>query len=259
MKSKFLIFTAFLIITSTVFNVCAFASSAENWYIVKKANDTPSFPKTSEYLKEHACYFIDESCALDGEKRLYLTFDAGYENGNIEGILDVLSDEGIKGAFFILSNLIRKNTELVKRMADDGHLVCNHTKNHKDMTTLTKEEMQQNLAALEVMYKEATGYDMPKYFRYPEGRYSLSTVESAEEFGYKTFFWSAAYADWDNGRQPSAEAAKQTLLAQTHPGAIILLHPTSSTNLKILPELISIWRSMGYSFGTLDELVENNK
>lgn len=258
MKKKFLILTSILILAALVFNLSAFASSAENWYIVKKANSAPSFPEASEYLREHACYFIDEAASKSGEKRLYLTFDAGYENGNVGGILDVLKAEEVKGAFFILSNLIKSNPELVKRMAEEGHLVCNHTKNHKDMTTLTKDEMRNNLAALEDMYCEATGYDMPKYFRYPEGRYSLATVDTAEELGYKTFFWSAAYADWDNCKQPSLERAKETLLAQTHPGAIILLHPTSSTNLKLLPDMIKEWKKMGYSFGTLDELVNNN-
>ncbi len=258
MKRKILVFVSILILICLATSSSAYATSAENWYIVKKANSIPSFPPSSEYLREHACYFIDESSAESGEKRIYLTFDAGYENGNIEGILDVLKKEDVKAAFFVLSNLIKSNTELVKRMAEEGHLVCNHTRNHKDMTTFTKEEMSSNLADLEKIYKDETGYEMPKYFRYPEGRYSLDTVNFAEELGYKTFFWSAAYADWDNEKQPSPESAKRTLLAQTHPGAIILLHPTSATNLEVLPELISTWRDMGYTFGTLDDVVRSN-
>jgi len=258
MKSKRFVLIALIVVSVMTFNITANAASAENWYIVKKANSIPSFPETSKYLREHSCYFIDEASSESGEKRLYLTFDAGYENGNVEGILDVLSEKHVKGAFFVLSNLIRKNTELVKRMAEDGHLVCNHTKNHKDMTTLTSAEMKDNLEALEALYADYTGYEMSKYFRYPEGRYSLDTVNTAEDLGYKTFFWSAAYADWDNQRQPSTDAAKRALLSQTHPGAIILLHPTSETNLRVLPELIDEWRAMGYTFGTLDEIIERN-
>ena len=76
----------------------------------------------------------------------------------------------------------------------------------------------------------------------------------AQSLGYKTVFWSFAYADWDNAKQPSEESAIKKILDNTHNGAIILLHPTSSTNAAILPRLIKEWRAMGYRFGSLDEL-----
>ncbi|MBR3875319.1 MAG: delta-lactam-biosynthetic de-N-acetylase, partial [Clostridia bacterium] len=74
------------------------------------------------------------------------------------------------------------------------------------------------------------------------------------DLGYKTVFWSFAYDDWDNSRQPSKEKSIRKVLDGTHEGAIMLFHPTSSTNAEILPELIKEWRKMGYSFGSLDEL-----
>lgn len=237
-----------------IFGTVCRAEDGCNWYIVKRGKDTPSFPTNATEISECGAIFIDKASADSGEKKLYLTFDAGYENGNIAKILDVMRDEGVTGAFFILSNIISKNADLVKRMADEGHLVCNHTSNHKDVTKLSKEEMLANLQRLEAQYKNVTGRNMEKIFRFPEGRYSVEAVRVLCENGYKSVFWSMAYDDWDNSRQMDCEKAKEKLLSTTHDGAIILLHPTSSTNAAILGDLIREWKSMGYSFGSLTDL-----
>jgi peptidoglycan-N-acetylmuramic acid deacetylase len=165
-----------------------------------------------------------------------------------------MRDNGVCGAFFILSNLIDKNPDLVKRMADEGHLVCNHTYNHKNITRLTDEEILANLSRLENKYKDVTGKNMEKIFRYPEGRYSERTLKLLHKNGYTTVFWSMAYDDWDNNRQMDPGRAKQKLLSTTHEGAILLLHPTSATNAEILGDLILEWKRMGYTFGSLKEI-----
>ena len=231
------------------------SGEAKNWYIVKKgAGCSPDFPCDSEALLEYNAICIDAEAANSGEKIIYLTFDAGYENGNIERILDVLREKDVPAAFFILSNLINKSTDIVKRMADEGHLLCNHTKNHKDMTTLTDTEMQKNLEALEELCLQKVGAEMSKIFRFPEGKYSEEKLLLLKKLGYRTAFWSTAYDDWDNLRQPSEDVAMKKLIGQTHPGAIFLLHPTSETNAKILPKLIDYWRNEGYTFGRIDEM-----
>ncbi len=237
------------------FTVSAFANTECHWYIKRNGRLRPGFPKEAEEVAEHSGYYIDERLSDDSEeKRLYLTFDAGYENGNIEKILDVLKEENVPAAFFLLDNIILKNTDLVMRMADEGHLVCNHTRNHKCLVNATEAEIAENLSSLEKIYEEKTGMAMSKYFRFPEGKYSISALECIEKLGYKTIFWSFGYDDWDDCRQPDAQKAIKKVLDNTHNGAVILLHPTSATNAKILPTLISKWRSMGYTFGTLDEL-----
>lgn len=234
-------------------NVC-YADNAYNWHIKKRGNQTPGFPQNASVVTENGGVYIDSRAATGGEMRIYLTFDAGYENGNIEKILDVMKAHNVNGAFFILSNLIDKNPELVKRMADEGHLVCNHTYNHKDMTTLTNAEILANLERLETKYKDATGYTMERIFRFPEGRYNERVLRLLNENGYKTVFWSMAYDDWDNARQMNPELAKSKLLATTHEGAILLLHPTSTTNAAILGDLICEWKAQGYTFGSLKDL-----
>jgi len=234
---------------------CNVSSSVYSWYCPhRKDGQQPAIPSEMSFIEDHGGFFLDRN-AKEEDKVIYLTFDAGYENGNVEKILDVLKEENVPGAFFILDNLITSNTALVKRMAEEGHLVCNHTAKHRDMSAVnSKEEFAAELAKLEAIYKEYTGYDMAKFYRPPEGKFSETNMIHADELGYKTVFWSFAYADWDNNKQMSHEKALDKVISGTHNGEILLLHPTSATNAAILPELIRTWKSMGYRFGSLNDL-----
>lgn len=227
------------------------ASPVYNWYFKKTTGGVrPEIPAEMSFIQNYNGYFLGED-----EPVIYLTFDAGYENGNVEKILDVLSEKNVPGAFFILDNLVLSNTKLVKRMIDEGHTVCNHTAKHRDMTTVsTKEEFKQELDKMAEIYKDKIGRDMAMYYRPPEGKYNEDNMRWANELGYKTIFWSFAYADWDNNSQPDPAKAKEKILSSTHNGEVILLHPTSATNAAILGSLIDEWKAMGYRFGTLDEL-----
>ena len=168
-----------------------------------------------------------------------------------------MKEKEVQGAFFVLENLIVKNTDLVLRMADEGHLVCNHTANHPDVTKMQSyEEFKCELEALENVYRENTGRELSRYFRPPEGRFSTKTLEYTRDMGYKTVFWSFAYEDWNNGKQMSREAAKKKILDNVHNGAVILLHPTSATNAAVLGEVIDELKGQGYTFGSLDELTK---
>ena len=189
------------------------------------------------------------------EKVLYLTFDAGYENGSTAKILDTLKAHQVPAAFFLVGNYIEKNADLVRRMAREGHIVANHTMHHPDMSKLSdKAAFSKELTDLEKLYKETTDQDMPRYYRPPQGLYSEENLKMAKELGYKTVFWSLAYVDWNNDAQPTAQEAFRKLLPRTHNGAVVLLHSTSRTNAEILDELLTKWKDMGYRFGTLDEL-----
>lgn len=227
------------------------AATEYNWYIKKRGACAPDFPTVASEIERYNAYYIGKQT---GEKKLYLTFDAGYENGNVEKILDTLKREKVPAAFFLLDHIIVKNTDLVLRMTNEGHLVCNHTKNHKNLSSECEENIRRDILSLENIYREKCGLEMSKYFRFPEGKFSMEALKCVSEMGYKTVFWSFAYDDWDNTRQPNKERAIKNIVENTHSGAVILLHPTSSTNAEILPELIAIWKSEGYTFGTLDEL-----
>ena len=191
------------------------------------------------------------------EKVLYLTFDAGYENGCTAQILDILKGQEVEAAFFLVGNYLEKNADLVRRMVSEGHIVGNHTMHHPDMSKISDlNAFRKELEDLEALYRQITGQEMPKYYRPPQGVYSESNLQMAKQLGYKTVFWSLAYVDWNNDGQPTAEYAFSKLLPRTHNGAVILLHSTSKTNAAILEQLIQKWKAMGYRFGTLEELFE---
>ena len=236
--------------------ISAGASVAMHWYCKRTADHTqpvadPNMTWISEYNAVYLDREHDQSCA---DKVIYLTFDAGYENGNVAKILNVLEEEQVHGAFFILGNLIERNPELVKRMADNGHLVCNHTYTHKNITHMSSEQLTKELERLELAYENLTGKKMNLYFRPPEGTFDQESLKAVAERGYKTVFWSFAYADWDNQKQMNPQAATKKIMDNLHNGEIMLLHPTSATNAAIMKDLIRQLKEMGYRFGSLDEL-----
>ena len=238
-------------------SIGAVALEAQNWYCPRnRDNKQPVFGSDLSYVSELGGYYIDHAHGDKSDNKVvYLTFDAGYENGNVERILDVMKEKDVTGAFFVLENIILKNPELIARMAEEGHLVCNHTATHVDNTKLNSfDEFKVELERLEAVYKDTTGKELSKYYRPPEGRFNRRTLEWASQLGYKTVFWSFAYADWDNGKQMSADSAKKKILDNVHNGAVILLHPTSKTNADIIGDVIDELRSQGYEFGTLDGL-----
>ena len=205
----------------------------------------------ADQLRQYDAAYIGDT----SDHVLYLTFDAGYENGSTEKILDTLKQQNVKAAFFLAGNYIQRNADLVRRMAEEGHIVANHTMHHYDMSKIsTMESFSKELSDLEALYKQATGQEMPKYYRPPQGIYSEENLRMAKELGYKTVFWSLAYVDWNDDAQPTKEQAFSKLLPRTHDGAVVLLHSTSRTNSEILDELINRWKEMGYRFGTVEEL-----
>ncbi|MBQ2767053.1 MAG: polysaccharide deacetylase family protein [Clostridia bacterium] len=233
------------------------AREGMGWYCVRNsANQQPRFGEDLCWVEQYDGYYIDHRHGdAEREKVVYLTFDAGYENGNVAKTLDVMREHNVTGAFFILGNVIEREPALVRRMVDEGHLVCNHTYYHPDMTTKTTcAEFADELTALEEAYTNLIGQPMPKYYRPPEGRFNEENLAWAQSLGYKTIFWSFAYADWDNQRQPTPEQAKEKILSNLHNGAVILLHPTSATNAAVLGDIITQLKADGWRFGSLDEL-----
>ncbi|MBR3640118.1 MAG: polysaccharide deacetylase family protein, partial [Clostridia bacterium] len=226
----------------------------------KKENGVPVCPPEMSFIDDHDCRYIDREAAASGDRVVYLTFDAGYENGNVARVLDTLKEDNVPGAFFVLENLAEREPELLKRMTDDGHTVCNHTAKHRDMTLCRDfTEFSEELGKMEKEYEKATGKMLSKYYRPPEGRFSEENLCYAEKLGYKTVFWSFAYADWDNDRQPDPKTSCEKIVSSVRPGVVLLLHPTSKTNAEILGDVIRTLKKEGYRFGTLDELFDDEK
>mgnify|MGYP000890422706 CR=1 FL=1 len=225
-----------------------------SWGLSFRTEGQPPVGNASkEALRRYdAVYLGDET-----QKKLYLTFDAGYENGCTEPILEALAKHNVKAAFFVVGNYIEQNPELVRRMLREGHIVGNHTLHHPDMSGIAdKSAFAAELNGLEEKYTALTGQPMQKFYRPPQGKFSEENLRQAQELGYTTVFWSLAYVDWYTDNQPTDEQAFSKLLPRIHNGAIVLLHSTSETNARILDELLTKWEEAGYTFGALTELAQ---
>ena len=183
---------------------------------------------------------------------IYLTFDLGYEAGYTEHILDVLKENNVKAAFFITGHYLNTQTDLVKRMIEEGHIVGNHTVNHKSLVDLSDEEIEKEIMDLHNALYDKLGYEMT-YFRPPKGEFSERVLKIAKDLGYKAVLWSNAYDDWDEENQNREDYGKSKILDNLHNGCVLLLHGTSKDNSNILDYVIKEAISKGYEFKSLDE------
>ena len=219
------------------------------WFKRNDAHEQSGCQEDFDITQYDAHYIVPAS-----EKKMYITFDCGYENGYTPGILDILKEEKVNAAFFVTQTFIRDNVDLVKRMKEEGHLVCNHTVTHPSMPSKSVEEQKQELMTCESYMKEATGYDMDLFVRPPRGEYSKRTLQVAKDLGYTTVFWSMAYLDYDVNNQPSKEHVTEHFAKYYHPGAIPLLHNVSKANHDALRQVIQNLKKEGYTFGSLYDL-----
>ena len=226
---------------------------SENWGLgFGTEGKPPTGNASAEELKKYNAYFIGDTT----QNTIYLTFDCGYENGNTEPILDALKKHDVKATFFVVGNFLETSPEIVKRMIAEGHTVGNHTYHHLDMSSISSTDaFKKETQDVENLFEQITGTPITKFYRPPQGKYNIENLKMAQELGYHTFFWSLAYVDWYQDKQPTKDEAFGKLLKRIHPGAIVLLHSTSSTNAQILDELLTKWEEMGYTIKPLTELV----
>ncbi len=225
---------------------------SENWGLgFGTEGKPPTGNASAEELKKYNAYFIGDTT----QNTIYLTFDCGYENGNTEPILDALKKHDVKATFFVVGNFLETSPEIVKRMIAEGHTVGNHTYHHLDMSSISSmDAFKKETQDVENLFEQITETPITKFYRPPQGKYNIENLKMAQELGYHTFFWSLAYVDWYQDKQPTKDEAFGKLLKRIHPGAIVLLHSTSSTNAQILDELLTKWEEMGYTIKPLTEL-----
>ena len=232
------------------------STSSGSWGLGFGETGTETKPTGSlkaDDMKMLDAYYVDDTM----DKVIYLTFDCGYESGYTESMLNALRKHNVKATFFVVGHYLESAPEMIERMVKDGHTVGNHTYHHKDMATnRDRSVFIEEMVSVEEKYKEITGEEMTRFYRPPQGSYSIDNLQMAKELGYKTFFWSLAYVDWKQDAQPTKEQAYKRLIGQIHPGAIVLLHNTSKTNGEILDELLFEWERMGYRFGELSDIYE---
>lgn len=222
------------------------------WGLKKNKNAPPDIPAaTVEMLKNYGGIYKS-----DEQKTLYLTFDEGYENGYTAKILDTLKANKVPAAFFVTGPYIKKEQDLIKRMASEGHIVGNHTVNHPSMPDVPDEELKIELENLTQSYFDLTGKEM-KFFRPPMGEYSERTLKITNDMGYTNVFWSFAYCDWQVDNQKGTGYAYNQIMDGAHDGAILLLHAVSKDNAEVLDKVIKDLKAQGYTFKSLEDFPRN--
>ena len=215
-----------------------------------KEHEQPDVGSTNRQILEK----YDGKCLGNEEKKeVVITFDEGYEAGYTSQILDILKENNVKATFFITAHYVNTASDLVQRMIDEGHIIGNHTVNHKSMPEISDEEIESEVMKLHQSIYEKFGYEM-KYIRPPKGEFSERTLSICKKLGYQNVMWSFAYVDWNENNQPNEEKSKQLILDYTHNGEIILLHGNSKTNTGILDSVIKGIREQGYEIKSLDEI-----
>lgn len=251
-KISFLVLSFILVLA--VFPAPSQAESYGWGYKKGTNNQPPEVGKYEAMLDEYGGYYLDRS----GDKVIYLTFDNGYEAGYTGKILDVLKKKDVPATFFVTGDYVNKEPDLVKRMANEGHIIGNHSDHHPDFTTLSKEKLKKELETLKNEVAKIADQDSMKYVRPPRGTFNNQTLKWANEFGYTHVFWSLAFVDWHTDKQAGWQKAYQQVVDQIHPGAVILLHTVSQDNAEALEYLIDDLRKQGYTFKSLDDLMLKN-
>jgi peptidoglycan-N-acetylmuramic acid deacetylase len=256
LKKLFILIGIIFLITSTDVAYADFSNAPINWGFKKGKNGQPADagkPLEKIIEKHGAIYKGDAS-----KKYLYLTFDNGYENGYTEKILDILKKEKVPATFFVTGHYLNTASELVLRMAKEGHIVGNHSWHHPDLTQVSDQRLKEELEKVRAETEVLTGKKNMAYLRPPRGVFSERTMALARDAGYTHVFWSLAFVDWYTDQQKGAQYAYDNIMRQVHPGSIMLLHTVSKDNADALEQVLQDLKKQGYEFRSLDDFMFNH-
>lgn len=228
-----------------------YSGSSKGWGLYSKTDhSTPGGSTSITTLRKYGAYYVGDT----SRKVCYLTFDCGYEYGNTPSILDTLKKYDIQAVFFVTEHFVRTNSDLVKRMKEEGHLVGNHTSKHQKLSTYSPDGIKKEMEAVEKAVKECTGYELDKIMRPPEGNYSERVLKVLQDLGYTTLFWSMAWKDWDVKNQPSVSYVEEQIKKHYHNGMVPLMHVISTSDTKALPSVIEYLDDKGFGFERFDNV-----
>lgn len=252
---RFTILSAVLLLVTIVTAHAAAHPDTAYHFGFKKSRDgqLPSIDQEGfkSVVEKHGAIFLGDTT----KKELFLTFDNGYENGYTGQILDTLKAKKVPAIFFVTGHYVKDQPELVKRMADEGHLIGNHSWSHPDMTKIPNARIREELEKVQTEVARIAGQKEMRFLRPPRGIFSDRSLAACKELGYTSVFWSIAYKDWDTKVQRGWRYAYDNVISQLHPGAVILLHAVARDNAEALGAIIDEARKQGYEFKSLDQLV----
>lgn len=244
-----------ILMTLSVFMILSLFSITEvnayGWGL--KKNDNHSIPDVGFYDSEIEgtnSFYVGPD-----EQKIFLTFDTGYDTGNIEKILKILDEENVPATFFCTGDFIEREPEKIRLIDAYKQTVGNHTYSHKNITKISDEMLNLEISKVEELFTKITNKQLPHYFRPPSGEFDKTSLNKIKEKGYYTFFWSIAYYDWDTKNQKGVDYTVNSVINNLHNGAIILMHTVSDDNVKSLKTIISKARELGYEFSDLEYII----
>lgn len=199
-----------------------------------------------------------------GRREVAFTFDAGEGAGHTAEILDILEGYGVKGSFGVTGEWVEQNPELARRIVDDGHMLINHTYDHRSWTgestggePLTADERLSQVQETERIIEEVTGYETAPYFRFPYGAYDRAALDVLAEAGYDyTLWWTCDTLGWDGNSGEEIVELCGPDAEKGGPGAIILMHVVTDGDLAALPGLIEEYIVDDYKIVTMEQMIQ---
>lgn len=233
----------------TIDNVSGLSGEILNWGQGSNVDEYNRPTGSLSYQEKYKDYPVDFIIPTT-DKKIYLTFDEGYEYGCTPSILSTLKEKDVKAVFFVTKPYAEEDPDLVRQIIDEGHILGNHSVTHPSagIPSLSLDDQKQEVMGNHEYIKQNFNYDMC-LFRFPAGKFSEQSLAILNNCGYRGVFWSFAYLDYDVNNQPNEAESLQKLVDKLHPGAIYLLHAESWTNTNILGSFIDKAREAGYEFG----------
>lgn len=188
------------------------------------------------------------------KKMISLMINVAWGNEYIDSILKTLKRENVKATFFFDGSWLNKNADIAKRIQAEGHEMSNHAYTHPDMSALSRQAQYNQISKTEALLKSTLNVNN-KWFAPPSGSYNQATVQIAEEQGLKTVLWTIDTVDW---QKPPADSIIRKISMKLEPGALILMHPTSSTR-DALAGIIATAKTKGYALGTVSETLSSKR
>lgn len=210
------------------------------------ANEQVSAVFNNQSLRKVPVYGVDTN-----EKIVALTFYAAWGADKTQGILDILDKHGVDGTFFLVGFWIDKFPDMVKKIAESGCDIGNHSNNHLNMSTLSKEKIAEELDYVTEGVKQLTGIET-KFFRPPFGDYNNTLLEVVEEKNMIGVQWTVDSLDW---KGLSATEILSRVNKGVKNGSIILFHNNSDNILEALPLVIANLKNQGYKMVKISDLI----
>ena len=188
------------------------------------------------------------------KKMVGLTINVAWGNEYLPRILEILKKHDVKATFFLEGRWVKENLRFAKMIVDAKQEVGNHSYTHPNMKTLSSDEIRDQLQKTNRMIEVATNQKV-RWFAPPSGSFRDEVVKIADDFQMGTIMWTVDTIDW---KRPEPDVLLQRVMRKIHPGAIVLMHPTSSTA-EALDTMIKKLKEQGYKVGNITELLDEKR